>query len=89
MANGRWQNAQVFSIFHLPSAIQDAFFSILGARRVVKEVLVPVARQNEPESFVANQPFDRAVHSRHSNLRYIDVIEASLPGATPPDADQP
>jgi hypothetical protein len=29
MANGRWQNAQVFSIFHLPSAIQDAFFSIL------------------------------------------------------------
>jgi hypothetical protein len=29
MANGKWQNAQVFSIFHLPSAIQDAFFSIL------------------------------------------------------------
>jgi hypothetical protein len=30
MENGKWEmaNAQVFSIFHLPSAIQDAFFSI-------------------------------------------------------------
>jgi hypothetical protein len=31
MENGKWEMAKcsVFSIFHLPSAIQDAFFSIL------------------------------------------------------------
>jgi DoxX-like family len=52
MANGRWQNAQVFSIFHLPSAIQDAFFSILLAAAGLVAIMIGAVathvRRKEP-----------------------------------------
>src|SRR5437763_590406 len=37
----------------------------VGAGRVVKEVLVAVARQDETETLVADEPLDRAVHRCH------------------------
>src|SRR5437867_3294551 len=40
----------------------------LTAGGAVKEVLVSVGRQDEPESFVAHQPLDRAIQSRHRIL---------------------
>src|SRR5258708_38448885 len=37
----------------------------VGAGRVVEEVLVAVARQDETETLVADEPLDRAVHRCH------------------------
>src|SRR4029077_19793401 len=37
----------------------------VGAGRVVEEVLVAVARQDETETLVADEPFDRAVRRCH------------------------
>src|SRR5262249_924289 len=49
-----------------------AFLQIIKARvvagRRVKEVFVPVARQNEPKPFPTDESFDRAVHRCHRRL---------------------
>src|SRR5678816_3769034 len=46
----------------------------LTARRAVEEVLVSVRRQNEPETFIAHQPLDRPVQSRHCVLQPKPVL---------------
>jgi hypothetical protein len=38
------------------------------ARRIVEEVLVAIAGENETEPFVTDEAFDCAVHGRHSDL---------------------
>jgi hypothetical protein len=58
----------------------------------MEEILVPVACQDEAESFVADQPLDRAVHWCHCSLLEIhrianalqqDVIAWEMPNACP------
>jgi hypothetical protein len=50
----------------------------LGARRLVEEVLVAVARRNEPETLVADEPLDRAIHRCHVCLLVVTTA-SNLP----------
>jgi hypothetical protein len=40
----------------------------IAAGRVVEEVFIPIAAENEPETLVADDAFDRAGHCRHTEL---------------------